>query len=416
MAIVDLIGAEAYERSPWDHSDLDFENTDFFWMGIRGTNFRPQYVLEQQALARHRGKRELKAHAHLVAEPDNPHDPLAVAVYSDARQHIGYVGAHIARNLHWHVRRIEQTGSAAFTRILLKFNEEPPHDDYDYDDYEDLDLPEAWIALPTFRRLERLGHWDEAERQLFRIWTEMPREVRHSLVGTFLDQNTELMKYLRSVRTSAPLAAIPDSDDPGALPPQLRSFFLDRRPEIRSEKVQEKSEKRLLELQAKQRKKEAKEREKRVLSDAIAEMLLAGASRSRIESELGTSAYTISRVAKERGLTNSLGAPGMNIASLRAAEGRVKRCLQAAAMADEGLIYSEISSALGIGPSTVKDLVADGRFYQNPNRNASRLRQAVTAHNDPETLSALSKKQLQRTKADIRVLRDRHPHLLKGEP
>lgn len=385
-----VVGVEAYLRPLGDRS-LSLDETYFFWAGVRSADYFPSYHRERKRLARQRRVRELRDWAVLVAEPENDYDPFAVGVYSGGVQ-VGYVAATVAEFMHWHIRQFEVRGIRLVVPLLLTYGPQPgDEDDFDEDGrswfgdiYSD-DYPSGtWAALPTLQELDKHSDWDAAEKQLFEIWDKMPKRIQHSLVGTFLEQNTELMDYLKSARRDAPLAAIPYSSDPGALPPQVRGFFLDRRLEVRLEKER-------LRRQAMDER-----------NQAIASRVGEGHSVNAVAEQFGLSETTVRRVAKEKGVVP---APSATAASLARAE----RCRRAASLADSGKTIAEVARTLDVSSGTAQSLVTDGRFYQDPSRSWDRLALAQGVASGEKPPGGASSWARRRSRTDARILASLFP-------
>lgn len=400
MKALQPVGREAYDKDV-DEGVEDFDKVDFYWAGIRSTGYFPKYYRQVDVMMKRARVQEWRTWAELVPEPENDYDPLAVAVYSETNVQMGYVGESVARYLHWMLQHLEVCGFVVVVPVLIVTGDVP--DGWE-EENEELD-PSVYMALPTFQVLERHMRRDDADAQLHELWEKTPPDIQDSLVGTFLDQNATLMSYLRSVRETAPLAAIPDTDDPSALPPQLQGFFHDRRHEIRDRRARECLEQQ--EIAAKEKRLRTSARD-----DAIALMIREGSSRSEMVRKLGTSVSTIERVARQRGLTLSKVYGGDNDYSSRLAGERIERCLAAAGMADDGEPYILIGRVLGIAPQSVKRLVADGRFYRNPEKYPDRLQTARSVASRPASEESMTKNQKQRVRGDIRALRARNPTLL----
>ncbi|MFB7263928.1 HIRAN domain-containing protein [Streptomyces nojiriensis] len=73
-------------------TDLRLQRAGLYVTNLRGVNYYPE--------AAHRADLSPGRRLRLVREPDNPHDPFAVAVYpNDGKEPIGYVNRQKAR--HW---------------------------------------------------------------------------------------------------------------------------------------------------------------------------------------------------------------------------------------------------------------------------------------------------------------------------
>ena len=380
MSLLRLVGREAYFRDIYDHS-LSFDETHFFWGGVRSADYFPRYHRERQLLAKRRKVARLEDEADLVPEPDNDYDPFAVGVWVREVQ-IGYVSATVAEYMHWHLRHLEAKGHRVAVPLLTTYGDDEDDDD---DDIYAKDYPTGtWAALPTFKTLEKYNDWSEVERQLMEVWAEAPTEVRHSLTSTFLPANELLMAHLRSVRHRAPLAAIPDSEDPAALPPQLAGFFLDRRLEIQREKM-------LLKWEL-----------KRQRDDDIVAAVDAGVPRAEVARQVGLAVSTVSNIFRERKKS-------------AAEEARVERAEDpsggTAAARDGGAV--EQPSGTAVADEAVPAVSEDEAFYADPSRDRERVELARIAMRKGGLARFADPKVAERARADGEFLRREHPGIFE---
>ena len=411
---VRIVSAAAFYVSRKENAELAFSDKEFYWTGIRGSEHYPEFYLREQRVARREGKLEVRRWGHLVAEPDNPYDCFAVAVHVDSVK-IGNVSASIAEYLQWYVNHFAAQNVELRVPVRIemaktgKYYFDPEFEENAH--HRDVVLG-GYVALPTLSVLDAQSSKEEAEEQLMWIWNVMPQELKNTLTDTFLAENHELMQYLRARRFRAPLAAIPNSSDPEALPPMIQGFFHDRRREVRSERQRERVAQMQEQLRIKEEARNEREARQSAREEAIAQMLQGGASITATMKHHGTTRSTIGRIASEHGIDLGNTSSGLNAANLAASQGRVERCIAAAELADSGVSPIEVARRLTLGRSTAPNMISDGRFYLDPHRNTTRLARAIDAALDQASLEGLSKSIRRRAMSDARVLRSMHPTLL----
>lgn len=368
MKIKKIVGDGAYHFNVHNVGGKSLDERSFYWAGLRGTDYYPRYYKAAKRKLIREKRTRIRDRALLKAHPENKVDPFAVGVYK-AHEQIGWVGTTMAERMQWHVLHAAQRSIQFSVPVLLICEEE------DYNLPDDA-LPEAYIALPTLQVLEAESDWDSAEEQLFQIWELTPEDIKDSLTKTYLLQNTDLMKFLKSMRMKAPLAALPDSENPEALAPILQGFFHDRRHEIQAEQWELKQQIREEKNRIKEREKEKREKLTKEKHASIAEQLRNGHSLSSIEKSLHTSAETIKKVAHNLHMQIPEREGGFNEENLTKLKIRIEKCIQASKLRESGLTHYDIHLKMKVGQSVVKDLVIDGNFYRNPNLFQERLQKA----------------------------------------
>ena len=369
---------EARRTSVHDHSDLN--DRLVFWMSIRGLDYH------QRALPRPSSGRLIWL--ELVPEPSNPFDRNAVALdFNGVR--VGYVGAGVAYRAHQVVRYQNLDGNACFVPGVI--NGDHGH-----------------VALPTQARLEMYIDRRRVASEMADLWAALPSAVRQELTENGFELGQGHLKCLASIREIAPhvgLSAEPRAD---CLPFVLQEFLHEKRQKQREERRQVHIRVRAQAAERSELRKAGRDFRNR----QIVELHHAGRSNAAIVAEVGVSSDTVRRVLKDAGIRPSVGLSSYAEALLRS---RAERCLEAISLQRAGLSRSEIALALGVSVDTAKVLVRDGRFFEFPENNPTRLDLAISAHLHAWSKAALDHEnpEMRRAVTDARVLELLKPELLE---
>lgn len=164
---------------------------------------------------------------------------------------------------------------------------------------------------------------------------------------------------------------------PGALSEYLRDLYFDERAAQNERKRQDsaarKAAREELHQQDRERRAAEKESEKDRLCKGVEAGVSAGQSLREIAARLGVSESRVSTLKQELGLSNA------STWSIDQRDERLERCEAAIRFQDAGLTRREIAEKLGVQVDTVKFLLRDGRFYDNPATNHERLQLALLA-------------------------------------
>lgn len=332
------------EEARYSHekADLDWDDKVSFVTGIRGNAYHPE-AYKDEAL---RGE----VWFELVPEPNNPHDPHALAVDLHGVR-AGYVGANMAAYYQWLVRAANGTGMRCFTPGFI----EAP--------------TSTWLVLPTLKVAEDVLDAPNLEQRLRAIYDGLPRELQELIEGDGFHPSdstaAELWKY-RSLETSL----FPTRPDPESYSWGWSRVFNTVRLERNERQAEARRQKREQEQADKERRRQAREESAAQRDSRIRELTHHGHSKAAIGRILGVSHDTIRKVV---GNSNGMPQGGSNPWSETMQDERIERCFRAIELQQEGATRQQIAQLLGVGPDTVKELLADGRSYLDPEANPTRL-------------------------------------------
>lgn len=306
----------------------------------------------------------------LVPEPRNVHDSHAVAVDFECHR-IGYLPADQADSFHDIVCAANKNGYVARTTARLS--------GYEFETGESHFVP--MIVLPTYERLREIGTRFGLRDEVVRLVGAFDADTRWRIIRERDGLSEELMDRLFQVAHLAPSFRWPGEGPsgrfPGALNDYLRDLYFDERVAQAERKRQESAARKAaraeLHRQDRERRAAEKEAEKDRLRHCVETGVAAGQSVREMAAALEISESRVSNLKHELGLNNA------SNWSVDQRDERLERCEAAIRFQDAGLTRREIAEKLGVQVDTVKPLLRDGRFYDNPVSNHERLELALLA-------------------------------------
>jgi len=332
-------------------ADLDLDERETFLTGIRGNDFHPEAYTD----ATLRGE----VWFELVPEPSNPHDPHALALDLNGVR-AGHVGASMAPYYQWLVRAANGSGKRC---LVPGFIENPAS---------------AWVVLPTLRVAQDRLAAESVLTRLRAVWDLLPAELHRHVEADGFHPSEETAAELWGYRRLEP-TLFPVVPDPGAYSPGWGRMLNSVRLERNERRVEERRLKREAEVAEKETRRREREKSVTLPDDQIRELFRAGESKAGIGRSLGVSHDTIRKVLGDHEGRPSQG--GTSAWSDATRNDRIQRCFRALELQRVGASRAQIARLVGTSPESVKDLLADGRFYQDPESYPERLalaRQAVS--------------------------------------
>ncbi len=336
-------------------ADLVLNERDMFLTGIRGNIYHPEAYADEAL----RGE----VWFELVPEPNNPHDPHAVAVDLYGVRG-GYLGASMAPHYQWLVRAVNGTGQRC---MVPGFIENPNS---------------TWLVLPTLRVAEDLLEAANLVTRLRGVWDVLPVELQRRVEADSFHPSDDSAAELWEYRRLEP-ALFPASPDPEAYSIGWGRMLNAVRLERNERRADERRRKREAELADKERRRQEREKSVAERDNRIREHFRAGDSNAAISRALGISLGTIRKALGQMDGLRSLG--GGNAWSEAMQDDRLQRCFRAIELQQGGATRAQIAQQFGVSPETAKELLADGRFYKDPESYPDRLTLARQAHSDAWT-------------------------------
>lgn len=319
---------------------------------VRGTSYH------QEGLRQCRDGMSLEI--ELVPEPGNPEDHWAVALHVD-RKRIGYISAQDSGLWQDVVSVYNRRGMAVYAEGIVR----------SYDD----GLIGVTAYLPGFseaeKRMAELGLFDECDRLIASLAPDARQRILNN--GRYgLDESDVLL--LQSKQHLAPSlnwrrGTGSHSDDryPNALYRRLITVDRIERERVAVEREEARRAARLERQRAQTEKVEAKANERKAFDQEILSLSAAGKTKSYIRSHLACSDFRINRVLTESGIARSA---DQNQDSKHERLTRGRRALQ---MQRDGITRKEIAAELGCSLETVKAILKDAKFYEDPESDPDRL-------------------------------------------
>lgn len=373
----------------------DFDERPLTRMGVRGSKY------SDPRLRFHAPGRWHDLWGELVPEPYNPADDHALAIDLDGVR-MGYAPASYAYYAHQYVAALNGIGDRVLVPVWYRF---------DYFSEVDAFVAAGFAALPTFGEFQKLFPDRETYIGLLApLWDALGEEVRAQVARDRFHLTEETLAAMIELRHLAPTAGIPDLPRLQAVPPGFDHFLHQKRLEADAEaaRAREARNRRTVAL-FKEGWRQAdiarelgvssstiaktlrnagvdtsvnqESPEQRVLGEKILRLIDDGRSRREITAELGVSTYTVTKVAKEHGVTISSEA-GLNDYTRDRMHERLSACRRAIELQSTGLNRTQIAKELGVSTAMAKSYLSDGRFFAEPRSNTERLEtaQAVRAN------------------------------------
>lgn len=400
-----------------------FEERPLTWMGVRGTKYR------DPVLRFHAPGKWHELWGELVPEPFNRADETALAIDLDGIP-LGYAPARYAFYAHAYVAALNALGDRVLVPIRYRF---------DYSRDLGVFVAGALAALPTFNEFQRLLPDDDTYLELLNpLWESLDGKVRTQVARDRFHLTEQTLEAVIDLRHLAPGVGIPNLPRLQSVPPGVDRFLRRKRIEADAEatRAREVRNQRTVRLFEEGWRQAEIARELGVSSSTIAKTLRNagidttakrvppeqrdhgekilrlindGRTRREITSELGVTTYTVTKVAKEHGLTISSEA-GLNDYTRDRMHERLAACRRALELQATGLSRAQVSEELGVSTAMTKSYLSDGRFFAEPASNTERLNiaRAVRANGMTQAQAAGN--------AERRAIRDANMLDLIGKP
>ena len=339
-------------RFAYVKADLDFDEKDTFLTGLRGNYYHPDAYSDVTLWG--------EVWFELVPEPSNPHDPHALAADLNGVR-AGYVGASMAPYYQWLVRATNASGKRC---LVPGFIENPES---------------TWVVLPTLRVVEDLLGAESLLTRLRGVWNVLPVELQKRVEADYFHPGEETAAELWGYRQLEP-ELFPVSPDPEAYSPGWRRMLNAVRLERNERLVEERRLRREAEAAEKERRRQEREKLVTERDDKIRDLFRTGESKAGISRSLGVSHDTILKALGDQDVGPSQG--GNNAWSDTMQNDRLQRCFRAIELQKEGATRAQIARLFGVSPESAKLLLADGRFYQDPESHPERLTLARQADSE----------------------------------
>lgn len=409
--------------STWEVADSisrfdqrEFAERPLAWAGVRGATYA------DPALLHYAPGQWQRLWGELVPEPFNEHDPNAVAIDVDGVR-IGYLSATYVRYAHTCICALNNRGFRVLVPVRYRTR---------YVRELKLFMVDAFVARPTFEEFDKLlPTQEECDALLQPLWDALEESVREQIARDRFRLTEETLAHLIDLRHMAPEVGLPAIPRLSAVSYEANKFvskklvpwrwkrdqrivdaFEDgwRQVDIsRMQGVSSNIVSRVLRDAGIDTSTPRVSPRQRQLRDQIVERLTQGSTRREAMEELGVSASEVSAAIKGAGISVPSRA-GLNDYTRDSMRARLETCRRAVELADAGLTYAQIADTLEVGHSTIKTLLRDGRFFQDPTTNTDRLARAQALWGSGAKHGQLS------TAADKQALRDGNVLDLIGKP
>lgn len=314
----------------------------------------------------------------LVPEPGNPHDPWAVAFHVRGKR-IGYMASGFADGMHEYIAGHNRQGRAVYAEGEVS---------------GPLDAARsATVFLPWWRHQEAFREESGVQAECDSLIGALPDEARMRAMQTSQNLSAADMKRIRSKKALAPHLVW--SKRRGVqIPVALRYRLIDWDKTRKEEARQLREAGYELARQAKVQEKAAKLGAAKQLDDSIRSLALQGLPKTEIARVLSCSVTKVRSTLQRAGVR----APNANETSRNE---RLQRSRQALVLQRDGLTRHEIAQFMGCGFETVKNMLKDAKFFEDPSGDPQRLARAraVSAARDIVKLSDAAAKLGWTTKA-----------------
>lgn len=364
---------------------------DTYW--IRGYGFYPEGV---KAATVNSPVTEFQ----LVPEPGNPWDHGAVAVYARGLR-VGYIGREHAEWLHQGIRAHNRRGRAVMIRGLLRQGRDPKAElHFDGSGFT------GWASAPGL--LESSGIVYEV-RQMVSAFVE---DITWEYLLDSPDEE-EMFRKLRQYAHHAPSLTWPchawEGDADFFVPDLVYQMLWRRigshRRALKKQAQEARREARRLKQEAKQKARAAREQALLNRKQEARNLLRAGSSIAAAARAVGLGETTVSKLAREEGHHPQTNPEGKTNDELRME--RVRTCLGAVDLQRSGMSRADIAHALAVASiESVKVLLRDGKFYEDPAAYPERLAETLAAE-----FSSGSSQRDKARRRDLRVIKDLHPSI-----
>lgn len=346
----------AYTPPPGEYS----RPKDKYWLRVQNSNYDNHYVrgavYHQPALDEFGNGQSLDI--ELVPEPGNPHDPWAVAFHSSG-QRIGYVASDFADEMHEFVAGHNRRGRAVYASGKVSVR---PEDG----------VKQATVLLPWWpeRKVFQVDSGVHAECDaLLALLTD---EVRERAMETSQGLSTEDARLIRSKKSAAPhlvWSKRGGNQIPVALRLRLIDLDIARKEEERRVRDVARESARESAREAKRQERATKEEAREAFDESIRQLARKGVNKSAIAAKLNCSETKVRSTLQRAGLT----AANANEASRNE---RLDRARHALSLQKDGFTRKEIAQTFDCSFDTIKGLLKDAKFFEDPSSDLGRQQRA----------------------------------------
>lgn len=357
-------------RSAYKTQDLDFDSKKVYMTGVRGTPYHLEALSDRNLW----GEQWFDLHP----EPGNVHDPDALAV--DLRgQRIGYIAASQARHYQPHVRLHNHLGRACRAPGFI------------------CDPYGVWIVLPTLQEMEKLLHDFDPVEEVKQLYLSLPSEIREQVRKEHFQPSAETIACLVEALPNAHHLLPTQHRDDSLSVWWYRAIHRARHEEAERRSLLRQQERERLRAEKEAKRKDA-EKLKRARDERIVHLASQGVGTREIAAAMGCSEYTVKRVRRSTGLQATGGSSEWHIESHRK---RIERGVLALQLQETGMTRRQIAEKMGLGVSSVKKLMADERFFRNPESNPDRYSRARAAASGLPEIHSRIEEQARRDLAEL---------------
>jgi DNA-directed RNA polymerase specialized sigma24 family protein len=370
---------------------------DKYWLRVQGFNFDNHYVrgatYHQPALVEFGNGHALDV--ELVPEPGNPHDPWAVAFHVFG-QRIGYLASDFADEMHEYVAGHNRRDRAVFAAGEVRVR---PEDG----------IRLATVFLPWWPERDVFQADSGVPAECDALLDTLPDDVRERVMQTSQNLSSDDVRLIRSRKSSAP-HLVWSKRAGNQIPVALRLRLIDLDIARQEEERRSRDAARELAREAKRQEREAKIEAKEAFDESIRQLAREGVSKTAIAAKLNCSETKVRSTLQRAGLSTA------NANETSRSE-RLKRSRQALALQRDGFTRKEIAQAFGCGFETVKDLLKDAKFFEEPSSDFERQQRAkevAGAHqfvklSDAAAYLGWAIKAVKAARSDAMVLGQLHP-------
>ena len=334
-----------------------------YWLRVENFNYDNHYVrgaiYHQPALVEFTSGQSLDV--ELVPEPGNPHDPWAVAFHVSG-QRIGYLASDFADEMHEFVAGHNRRGRAVYASGEVRVR---PEDG----------VKMATVFLPWWPEREAFQVDSGVPAECDALLALLTGEVRERAMATSQNLSDQDARLIRSKRSSAPHLVWSNrggNQIPVALRLRLIDLDMERKEEERRVRAAAREVLREVKRQERAAKLEAREallEAREALDESIRQLAREGVSKAAIAARLNCSETKVRSTLQRAGLTAS----NANVASRNE---RLDRATQALALQKDGFTRREIAQVFDCSFETIKGLLKDAKFFQDPSSDLGRQRRA----------------------------------------
>ncbi|TLM83643.1 hypothetical protein FDW83_09290 [Pseudarthrobacter sp. NamE2] len=327
-----------------------------YWLRVENFNFDYHYVrgaiYHQPALVEFAQGQSLDV--ELVPEPGNPHDRWAVAFHVKG-QRIGYLGSDFADEMHEFVAGHNRRGRAVYASGEARVR---PEDG----------VKLAAVFLPWWPEREAFQVDSGVHAECDTLLALLTDEARERVMQTSQNLSDEDARLIRSKRSSAP-HLVWSKRGGNQIPVALRLRLIDLDIARKEEERRVRDAARELAREAKRQERAAKAEAREALDESIRQLARKGLSKSGIAARLKCSETKVRSTLQRAGLT----AANANDTSRNE---RLDRANHALTLQKDGFTRKEIAQAFDCSFETVKGLLKDAKFFEDPSSDPGRQQRA----------------------------------------